>query len=151
MKSARVADVYERAHERHTRKQQAPVGIQRNSSVYAALGHRRRGWQAQEGQAAQPVQGRAGVSINEIRAGIVADYVADHEAANQIVGRFIRKKKTDNRAHIVWFVDNQHPTYRRGCTAMFRKLEKIDGYTFYHPVTDPSSVPELADTAKKCA
>jgi superfamily II DNA or RNA helicase len=93
---------------------------------------------------------KEGVSINEIRAGIIADYVADFDSATQILGRFVRPKKTgDNRAEIVWFVDNQHPTYRRGCNSLFRQLERVRGYTFYHPCTTPESVhPELSYDGK---
>jgi superfamily II DNA or RNA helicase len=80
---------------------------------------------------------KEGVSINEIRAGIVADYVADAEVANQIVGRFIRPKKSgENCAEIVWFRDKQHPSLRRGCNSVFRWLAQIEGYTFYDPAPD---------------
>jgi len=49
---------------------------------------------------------KEGVSINEIRAMIVADHVADYEVARQIIGRAMRPKKgDDNRAHVVWFWD----------------------------------------------
>jgi len=82
---------------------------------------------------------KEGVSINEIKAGVVADYIADHEYANQIIGRFIRKKKDTHEAHVVWFIDQQHPTYRKGSRALFKKLRTIRGYNFYHPVSDPDS------------
>ena len=81
---------------------------------------------------------KEGVSINEIQAGVVADYVSDWEVANQIVGRFLRKKVgPDNRAHITVFRDRQHPVLRRGCNAVFERLEKIQGYTFYDPAPTP--------------
>lgn len=85
---------------------------------------------------------KEGVSINEIRAGIIADNVADWERANQIAGRFMRKKKKedDNRAEIVWFVDRQHPKLRRNAVSVFTQLEKIAGYTFYHPCSGPESI-----------
>lgn len=84
---------------------------------------------------------KEGVSINEIKAGVIADYIADYDMATQIVGRFVRpKKEGENRAEIAWFVDNQVPTYRRGCNALFRQLEKVRGYTFYHPCTTPESI-----------
>lgn len=84
---------------------------------------------------------KEGVSINEIHAGVIADYVADFDSATQIVGRFVRPKKSgENRAHIAWFVDNQVPTYRRGCNSLFRKLENVRGYTFFHPCSTPESV-----------
>jgi superfamily II DNA or RNA helicase len=83
---------------------------------------------------------REGVSINEIRAGVIADTIKDWEAANQIIGRFLRKKATTDRAHITWFVDRQHPVYRRNAFALFDSLEQIEGYSFYHPVTVPDSI-----------
>jgi superfamily II DNA or RNA helicase len=86
---------------------------------------------------------KEGVSINEIRAGVVADYVADFDVAKQIIGRFMRQKRTgDNRAEITWFVDNQAPTYRRGCNSLFRLLENVKGFTFYHPCSTPESIQE---------
>lgn len=93
---------------------------------------------------------KEGVSINEIRAGVVADYVADFDLAKQIIGRFLRPKKTgDNRAEITWFVDNQAPSYRRNCNALFRQLESVQGFTFYHPCTTPESVhPSLSYEGK---
>jgi superfamily II DNA or RNA helicase len=81
---------------------------------------------------------KEGVSINEIQAGVIADYVSDWEVANQIIGRFLRKKMgPDNRAHITWFRDRQHPVLRRGCNNLFQQLEKIKGYTFYDPAPTP--------------
>jgi len=83
---------------------------------------------------------KEGVSINEIRAMVVADYISNWEVANQIVGRAIRQKES-GRAEIVWFRDRQHPVLRRGCNAMFKNLEKIEGYAFYDPA--PLSPREL--------
>lgn len=85
---------------------------------------------------------KEGVSINEIRAGIVADNVADWEVANQITGRFMRKKLDGgpNEAEIVWFVDRQHPALRRNAAKVFKRLEQINGYNFYHPLAGPSSL-----------
>lgn len=81
---------------------------------------------------------KEGVSINELDAGIVADYVADHEAANQIIGRFIRPKAAgDNRADVVWFRDVQHPSTRRSCNKLFKQLSLIEGYRFYDPAPTP--------------
>lgn len=93
---------------------------------------------------------KEGVSINEIRAGVIADYVADYDVAKQIIGRFLRPKKTGvNRAEIAWFVDNQVETYRRGCNSLFRKLEAVRGFTFYWPCSTPESVqPELSYEGK---
>lgn len=83
---------------------------------------------------------KEGVSINEIRAGVIADYVADWEVANQMVGRFIRQKTGgDNRAFITWFRDRQHPILRRGCNTVFQNLFQIEGYRFYDPApADPA-------------
>lgn len=91
---------------------------------------------------------KEGVSINEIRAGVVADYVSDWEVANQIIGRFIRKKPGDeNCADIVWFVDRQHPVLRRGSDAMLERLKRLrraNGYNWdyqEHPLSPPSPKP----------
>jgi superfamily II DNA or RNA helicase len=81
-----------------------------------------------------------GVSINEIRAGVIADYVGSWERANQIIGRFIRKKQEDNTASITWFLDTQCQSLRKGCKEVFNKLFDIRGYTFIHPVTGPASI-----------
>jgi superfamily II DNA or RNA helicase len=84
---------------------------------------------------------KEGVSINEINAGVIADYVASEDAANQLIGRFIRKKPpgVDNTAEVVWFMDRQIPSYRRGCMNLFRELQRTRGYEFYHPVIEPGS------------
>jgi superfamily II DNA or RNA helicase len=81
-----------------------------------------------------------GVSINEIRGGVIVDYVGDWERANQIIGRFIRKKQGENEAHITWFFDNQHETLRRGSKRVLNRLFDIRGYTFVHPVLGPETV-----------
>jgi superfamily II DNA or RNA helicase len=86
---------------------------------------------------------KEGVSINELQAGIVADYVSDWEVANQIIGRFLRKKSgAPNRAHITWFRDRQHTIMRRGSNSVFKRLEQEygGGYTFYDPAPDPETV-----------
>lgn len=83
---------------------------------------------------------KEGVSINEIRGGVIADYIGDWEVANQIIGRFIRKKQGENEAHITWFLDNQHSSLRRGSTRVLNKLKDMRRYQFYHPVTGPSSI-----------
>lgn len=82
---------------------------------------------------------KEGVSINEIQAGVIADYVSDWEVGNQIVGRFLRKKLgPENRAHITWFRDLQHPLTRRACNSVFFQLEKPHfGYSFYDPAPTP--------------
>lgn len=87
---------------------------------------------------------KEGVSINEIRAMIVADHVADYEIARQIIGRAMRPKaKTDNRAHVVWFWDKQHPVLRHGCAKIFNRLERMEGFVFYHPCLGPETVDSL--------
>lgn len=84
---------------------------------------------------------KEGVSINEIKAMVVADHVADYEVARQIIGRAMRPKKTgDNRAHVVWFWDKQHTVLRRGCAKIFNYLERVEGFEFYHPCAGPETV-----------
>lgn len=84
---------------------------------------------------------KEGVSINEIRAMVVADHVADYEVARQIIGRAMRPKKTgDNRAHVVWFWDKQHTVLRRGCAKIFNYLDRVEGFEFYHPCAGPETV-----------
>lgn len=83
---------------------------------------------------------KEGVSINAIRAGIVADYVGDYELGKQIVGRMIRKKEVNNECHVVWFSDVQHPTYRRGSRKVVRKLKENRLFAFYDDVQGPSTV-----------
>jgi superfamily II DNA or RNA helicase len=82
---------------------------------------------------------KEGVSINEIEAGVIADYVGDYEYFNQILGRFIRKKEGENRAEIVAFVDRQQKRFEKGCTKMLVKVQKIKGYVFYWPCVLPGS------------
>jgi excinuclease UvrABC helicase subunit UvrB len=55
-----------------------------------------------------PLLVREGISINEIAALVVADFVADEEVARQIIGRAMRPKRKDNRAGVVWFAERQH-------------------------------------------
>jgi superfamily II DNA or RNA helicase len=83
---------------------------------------------------------KEGVSINEIRAMVVADYVSDYDVARQIIGRGMRPKKTDNQAHIVWFWDRQHTVLNRGCNEIFNQLERVEGFEFYHPCAGPETV-----------
>jgi superfamily II DNA or RNA helicase len=94
---------------------------------------------------------KEGVSINEIEAGVIADYVGDYEFANQIVGRFLRKKEGENIAEIVWFVDRQQKRFKAGCQAMLKKLSRQSkgAFVFYHPVIHPQDVPtaRVFDTA----
>lgn len=68
---------------------------------------------------------KEGVSINELRAGVVADYVAGWEVARQIIGRFVRKKPDgENVAHITMFVERQHPKLFSKSVEMFERLAK---------------------------
>lgn len=83
---------------------------------------------------------KEGVSINELRAGIIADPVSSWEYAKQLIGRFIRKKSTDNHAHITWFLDRQVLSYRRGCYSVFDELQKVRGFNFYHPCRGPETI-----------
>jgi superfamily II DNA or RNA helicase len=83
---------------------------------------------------------KEGISINEIAAMVVADHVSDYEVARQIIGRAIRpKKKTANRAHIVWFCDRQHPILRRSCAKLFERLRQTKGFDFRHPCGSPTN------------
>lgn len=85
---------------------------------------------------------KEGVSINEIRAGVIADYVADPELANQIIGRFIRKKDgRANFAEITWFKDIQHPVLNRGSSYLLKQFMLTYNYPVYDP--PPSQLQEL--------
>lgn len=80
---------------------------------------------------------KEGVSINSIRAIIVADVVADWEVANQIIGRGVRRKEEGNKCEIVWFVDRQHPRYSKNAIQVMDKLQAIKGFVYYHPCSSP--------------
>lgn len=84
---------------------------------------------------------KEGVSIPELTAGVVADYVGSVDVARQIIGRFIRKKRhrEENSAKIVWFTDRQVPSYRRGSMEVLRELETLRGYKFVHPCLGPET------------
>lgn len=73
---------------------------------------------------------KVGVSINELVAGIVADFVSDWEFAAQIIGRFVRKKPdgTPNEAFVTMFLDCQHRSYAVTSRKLFQKLRQIAGY-----------------------
>lgn len=83
---------------------------------------------------------KEGVSINEIEAGVIADYVGDWEYANQIIGRFIRKKADENVAEIAWFIDRQQKRFEKGCLGMFKRLQEVKGYLYYWPLEKPSDI-----------
>lgn len=87
---------------------------------------------------------KEGVSINEIEAGVIADYVGDWEYANQIIGRFIRKKEDENVAEIAWFIDRQQKRFEKGCLGMFKRLQEVKGYLYYWPLERPSDIENVA-------
>jgi superfamily II DNA or RNA helicase len=92
---------------------------------------------------------KEGVSINEIKAMVVADHVSDYEVARQIIGRAMRpKKKGDNRAHVVWFWDKQHITMRRGSAQVLTRLERTDGFHYFHPCAGPETVFDVPHQAE---
>jgi superfamily II DNA or RNA helicase len=82
---------------------------------------------------------KEGVSINELEAGVIADFVADSEVMNQYIGRFIRKKEEENKAEIVIFVDRQQRRFKTASIALLKKLSRIKGYLFYYPCSSPGS------------
>lgn len=90
---------------------------------------------------------KEGVSLNCLRGGVVADPIADWELMRQVLGRFVRPKKDGgaNEAHITLFADNQHVNFRRNTNALFKKLETLQGYEFWHPCLKPG---ELANAQK---
>lgn len=84
---------------------------------------------------------KEGVSLPEIRGGVIADYVAGWEVARQMIGRFVRKKPTgDNYACMTAFVERQHPKLVTKSIQMLDKLSKTRGFTFYHPVIGPDTI-----------
>jgi superfamily II DNA or RNA helicase len=85
---------------------------------------------------------KEGVSLPEIRGGVIADYVAGWEPMRQLLGRFIRKKPSgENYACITVFVERQHPKLLTKSIQMLDKLSKTRGFVFYHPATTPDSIP----------
>lgn len=91
---------------------------------------------------------KIGVSIPQLRGGVIADYVGSADLSRQIIGRFIRKKPTgDNNAHVAWFVDRQVASMRAGSLSLFRELERIRGYRFYHPCKGPNEIGPLFEAA----
>lgn len=84
---------------------------------------------------------KEGVSLPEIRGGVIADYVAGWEVARQMIGRFVRKKPSgDNYACMTAFVERQHPKLVTKSIQMLDKLSKTRGFTFYHPVVGPDTI-----------
>lgn len=84
---------------------------------------------------------KEGVSINEIRAMVIADYVGNWEVANQIVGRALRKKETRNWAEITWFIENQYPQFRRSSREVISRLAAVGGYQVYDGINLPADIP----------
>jgi len=85
---------------------------------------------------------REGVSINELKAGVIADVIADWEVAKQVLGRFMRRKEVDNTCYITWFIDRQHPIYFKNISNVMERLGRIEGLTFFHPVAGPETIPQ---------
>jgi len=83
---------------------------------------------------------KEGVSINEIRACVVADYIADWEYLNQIIGRTIRRKEEDNSSHVTFFMETQHRNMLKSSRNVYSRLRSIQGYNFYHPVIHPGDI-----------
>lgn len=73
---------------------------------------------------------KIGVSINQIRGGVIADFVSDHSYFNQLVGRFMRRKPdgTPNEAELTMFADNQHHSYATTSANLIDKMKQIEGY-----------------------
>lgn len=87
---------------------------------------------------------KEGVSIPELKAGVVADVVVSVDLARQIIGRFIRKKPDgDNHAHVAWFIDRTYPSARRGCLKLFDELQTLKGYNFRYPCVGPDQTGNL--------
>ena len=86
---------------------------------------------------------KVGVSINEIKAGIIADHVVDHEVFNQIVGRFIRKKKDTDVAHVVMFDDVQQHGMRKNSKELIQWAESADGYEVHRHFSVESCLQNL--------
>lgn len=82
---------------------------------------------------------KIGVSVNEIRAGVIADIVGDHEYARQLIGRFIRKKHAgDNTAQITWFVETQHKSYAAGSRKLLSRLHEVEGFEWQDVCEPPA-------------
>lgn len=91
---------------------------------------------------------KEGVSLPELRGGVIADVVASPDLARQLIGRFIRKKPTgDNEAHVAWFIDRQYASARRNCLKLFEELERIRGYRFSWPCSEPGQPAAIYEQA----
>lgn len=91
---------------------------------------------------------KEGVSMPELRGGIVADTVTSVDLARQIAGRFMRKKTGgDNVAHLVWFNDTQMRSTRYGCKKVVAQLKATRAMRFCHPCAGPTSLGEWTEAA----
>jgi superfamily II DNA or RNA helicase len=91
---------------------------------------------------------KEGVSIPELRGGVVADFVSSPDLARQIIGRFIRKKpRGDNHASLVWFIDRTCPSMRHGSLKLFDELQRLRGYRFSHPCGGPDQIGQWYEEA----
>lgn len=90
---------------------------------------------------------KEGISINELRGGVIADVITDVDLARQIIGRFIRKKEGQNEAHIALFMDRQYKSARKGCLRLYTELEKVRGFSFYWPCSTPGLAAQLFTAA----
>lgn len=91
---------------------------------------------------------KEGVSMPELRGGVIADVVASPDLARQLIGRFIRKKITgSNTCEIVWFIDSQYKSARKNCLNLFKELEKIRGYSYRWPCSTPDKPAPLYEHA----
>lgn len=81
---------------------------------------------------------KEGVSIPELKAGVIADVVVSPDLMRQIIGRFIRKKPDGgNESHITIFIDRQYQSARRASLKMFKELEQVRGFSFQWPCSLP--------------
>lgn len=106
--------------------------------------------QASEGGVLITPLAKEGVSLPAVRGGVIADHVVSWEVAKQMIGRFVRKKADGlNEAHLVLFLDRQHPTYRKASILLLSKLEAIQGYSFHYPVIGPDTIDQAGSFSKK--
>lgn len=94
---------------------------------------------------------KEGVSINEIKAMVIADRVVDYEVASQILGRMMRRKfDGDNHAHAIMFIERQQRNYAAKSIDLIGALEtQRDCYTFYWPVKGPETIAAAQVTEPK--
>jgi superfamily II DNA or RNA helicase len=84
---------------------------------------------------------KEGVSLPDLKAGVIADYVAGPDVARQMIGRFIRRKPAgENEAHVTLFIDRQTSAMRRGSLALVAELEKTRGFSFFWPCLGPDYI-----------